>query len=98
MLIGTTPTHRFNIPFDASLIDEARVIYRQMGREVLRKETEAFKKEGNVLSVSLSQEEAFLFDATDVTYQLRVKTLDGKVLNTKPKTIPVIECLDREVL
>lgn len=98
MLIGTTPTHIFRLPFDTSSVAAARVIYRQMGREVLRKETEAFKKEGNVLSVSLSQEETFLFDATDVTYQLRVKTLDGTVLNTKPKTIPAVECLDSEVL
>ena len=98
MLIGTTPTHIFRLPFDTSLVAEAREIFRQEGREVLRKETADFKKEGNVLSVSLSQEETFLFDATDVTYQLRVKMLDGTVLNTKPKTIPVIECLDREVL
>ena len=98
MIRGTTPTHNFKLPFDGALVKEARAIYRQLTKEVLRKETKDFEREGNILSVLLSQEETFLFDCTPVTYQLRVKTTDGKVLNTKPRTIKVEECLDSEVL
>lgn len=44
MIIGTTPTHHFDLPFDASMVSAARVIYKQNGTEILRKETEDFKK------------------------------------------------------
>ena len=98
MIKGTTPTHKFKLPFDAALVEKARVIYKQWTKEVLRKETKDFKMDGNMLSVSLSQEETFLFDCSPVTYQLRVKTTYGKVLSTKPETIRVEDCLDCEVL
>lgn len=98
MMKGTTPTHIFTLPFDTSIVKCARVIYKQYAKEVLRKDTEAFKKDGSKLSVDLSQEETFLFSSADVTYQLRVKTIHGKVLNTKPKKISVEDCLDCEVL
>lgn len=98
MIRGTTPTHHFNLPFEASLVSEARVIYHQWGKEILRKETEDFQMEGNTLSVSLSQEETFLFDCTPVILQLRVRTTSGNVMNTKPMTVSVDDCLDSEVL
>lgn len=97
-MIGTTPTHRFKIPFDSSLVSRARVIYQQWGKEILRKENKDFRMEGDMLSISLSQEETFLFDCTPVTLQLRVRTTSGEVLKTDPITISVDDCLDREVL
>ena len=98
-MIGTTPTHRWTLPFDAALVAEARVIYKQSGEEILRKETEHFTMEGQKLSVTLTQEETFLFKHTSpVVMQLRVRTTDGKVLKTKPATKALTECLDREVI
>lgn len=98
MIRGTTPTHYFNLPFEASLVDKARVIYHQWGKEILRKETEDFKMEGNTISVSLTQEETFLFDCTPVILQLRVRTTSGEVMNTKMITVSSEDCLDCEVL
>lgn len=99
MIVGTTPTHHFDLPFEASKVAAARVIYTQLGKEILRKETTDFKKEGNRISVNLSQEDTFLFDCrASVKYQLRVRDTSGKVLNTKPRIISVEECLDCEVL
>ena len=99
MIIGTTPTHHFDLPFDASMVSAARVIYKQNGTEILRKETDDFKKEGNRISVTLSQEETFLFDwRCSVKCQLRVRDVSGKVMNTKTLIISTEECLDCEVL
>lgn len=98
-MIGTTPTHTWTFPFDTSLVAEARMIYKQSGAEILRKETEHFTMEGQKLSVTLSQEETFLFDCrTPVKIQLRVRTTGGRVLKTTPISIRITECLDREVL
>lgn len=99
MISGTTQTHVFRIPFDSSQLSAARVIYKQGSKEILRKETKDFIKEGNTIKVNLTQEDTFLFDCkTSVKYQLRVRNIRGKVLATKVKIIPVDECLDNEVL
>ena len=99
MMRGTTPTHTFRLPFDTALLASARVVYKQGQREVLRKETEAFTKEGNTLKLTLSQEETLLFDCKgSVKLQLRVKTAAGQVLAMKPRIVTVDECLDGEVL
>lgn len=97
-MIGTTPTHYFTLPFDTSLVAVAQVTYKQWGKIVLQKRTVDFKMEGNKLSVSLSQEDTFLFEASEVKYQLRVKTTSGKTLKTKVFTMSLEECLDCEVL
>lgn len=98
-MIGTTPTHTWTLPFDASLVAEARAIYKQSGEEILRKETEHFAMDGQKLSVTLSQEETFRFDCrTPVKIQLRVRTTSGTVLKTVPLTKTPTECLDREVI
>lgn len=98
-MIGTTPTHTWALPFDASLVAEARAIYKQSGEEILRKETEHFTMEGQKLSVTLSQEETFLFDCrTPVKIQLRIRTTAGQALKTPVIVKTPTECLDREVL
>lgn len=99
MIKGTTPTHHFELPFEASRVAAARVIYKQGNIEVLRKETEDFKKDGNRISVTFSQDETFLFDSRiSVKCQLRVRDISDKVMNTKPMIISIEECLDCEVL
>lgn len=99
MIRGTTPTHIFNLPFSADLVAAARVIYKQGQKEILRKETEDFTKDGKSLRTTLTQEDTLLFDCKlNVKIQLRVKTTDGAVLATKPRLVTVEECLDGEVL
>lgn len=99
MIRGTTPTHTFNLPFSTDLVTSARVIYKQGQKEILRKETADFVKAGKSLKVTLTQEDTLLFDCRlMVKLQLRVKTTEGAVLNTKPRLVSVEECLDEEVL
>lgn len=97
-MIGTTPTHIFRLKIDTSLVKVAQVTYEQWGKIVLQKKTKDCEMEGNKISVSLSQEDTFLFEASEVKYQLRVKTTSGKTLKTKVFTMSLEECLDREVL
>lgn len=99
MIINTTPTHIFRLPFDAALVASARVVYKQGPKEVLRKETGDFTKDGNRVKVTLTQEETLRFDChLSAKVQLRVKTTTGAVLAMKPRLISVEECLDKEVL
>lgn len=99
MIRGTTPTHTFKLPFDTSLLSSARVVYKQGEKEVLRKETEAFFMEENILRVTLTQDESLRFDCRrSVKLQLRVRTKTGQVLAMKPYVVSVDECLDDEVL
>ena len=99
MIRGTTPTHIFNLPFEAETIAAVRITYAQGQKEILRKETADVTKDGRRLSVTLTQEETLRFDCRfSVKVQLRVTTADGTALATKPRIVPVDECLDGEVL
>lgn len=99
MIIGTTPTHTFNLPFSTDIITSARFIYQQNGQEVLRKTTTDLRLGEMSISADLTQEDTFLFDCRhSVKLQVRVRTIEGKVLSTKPRLLPVEECLDTECL
>ena len=98
MRVGTTPTYVFQLPEGADSVKTAKVTFRQNRTVILEKKEECII-EDNVVKVSLSQEETFLFDArykTDV--QLRVVTPSGDALSSDIYTLEVAECIDREVL
>lgn len=99
MYRGTTPTHRFTIPFECSLLKEIRIYYKQGDEVILVKETPVCKCEDCTITVDLTQEETFLFNCTkNVSIQLRVLTKQGQSLITKPKVVDVGECFSEEVL
>lgn len=99
MIRGTTPTHVFTLPFETTLVSSARVIYKQGTKEVIRKENEDIIREGKALRLTLSEEETLRLDCRlSVKIQLRVRTIAGQVLATKPMIVTVDECLDNEVL
>lgn len=99
MIPGTTPTHTFKLPFSTDIVTAARFIYKQYGKEVLRKTTRELRMGERSISADLTQEETFVFDSrTDVQIQARVRTLTGKVFSTKARRITVDECLDTECL
>ena len=99
MIGGTTPTHTFNIPFDTSMLKEIKVLYTQNDALVLEKYTSDCKLDGATISVTLTQEDTFLFDYKKVVeIQLRVLTLGGEALTSVPEKVGVSKCLDNEVL
>lgn len=99
MIRGTTPTHTFTLPCDASMVKEVMVIYGQDDTEVFHKDTEDCKLEGDTVSVTLTQEDTFLFDHKKrVQIQLRVLTDGGDALASDVKITSIKKCLNEEVL
>lgn len=81
MIRGTTPTLEFTLPFDTGLLAEAWVTVSQLKREVFTKELEECSRDGNKLSVTLTQEETLKLECSHKTeIQVRVRTADGTAL------------------
>ena len=96
---GTTPTHIFNIPIDASYVEEVKIIYLQKNKEILLKRKEDCELVGSQIIVKLTQEETFVFTPGEkIKISLRLLINNGEVLSADPIIVSVDECLDREVL
>jgi hypothetical protein len=99
MIQGTTPTHQFTIPMDATVVQMVRVVYAQKDKVLLVKEGDECRVEGNVIEVKLSQEETLLFDEfSSVQIQVRVLTTAGDALASDLIRVPCGAILDKEVL
>lgn len=108
MIRGTTPTHTFNVyysegknktPFNVALIGKVKIIYAQADKVILTKHTEDCNMKDGTISVTLTQEETFLFDSKKpVQIQVRVLTTGGQVVATNIKEQDVGKCLEEEVL
>lgn len=99
MIRGTTPTHIFSLPFEASIIADLRIIYAQNGEEKVVKKLEDCTADGQTITVTLSQEDTFKFDCSKtVQLQVRVLTLGGEALSSEVIIITVEQCLNEEVL
>ena len=99
MIRGTTPTHIFTLPFDASVVQSMRVIYSQDGTPVITKTLENCTIEAEAVSVKLSQEDTLAFDYTKlVEIQIRVLTPAGDALASDIICVSVARCLENEVL
>lgn len=99
MRLGTTPKHEFTLPFDISLVKEFKVTYKQNGKIILEKYLEDFEVNQNTLSVTLTQEETFLFaEGVNIEVQARVLIVGGDAFSSEIRIITAQKCLDREVL
>ena len=98
---GTTPTHTFTLPFDATMIAKARVLYSQNDAVILRKEGSDITIDGNTLVVRLSQEDTFKFTLGFQKYveiQVRVLTPANESIVSDIIRVPVDRCLEEDVL
>lgn len=93
----TTPTHTFNLPFEANTIDKLILSYKQNGNVILEKTKEDVELTGRKLIVVLTQEETSLFDDRKAFVQLRVKIGD-KVLASNIIELYVTDVLNEEVM
>jgi len=99
MRLGTTPKHTFTFPFDVSKIANVKITYSQAGRIILEKYLKDCNVEGQTLTLTLTQEDTFLFmENKSVEIQARVVTLGGEVLASDVVRVLVERCLDEEVL
>lgn len=96
---GTTPSFSFTLPFDTSVVEKAKVIFKQDNRIVLEKYNEQCTLDGNTIHVKLTQEETYLFESDKYAkMQLRVLTTGGDALASEIFEVFVEEFLDDEVL
>lgn len=99
MIRGTTPTHTFTLPFDASFIKCVKVIYAQNDKVIFSKETTDCTLSGNTVTTKLTQADTLAFDCHyAVQIQVRALTLGDDALASDIYTVSVGKCLDGEVL
>lgn len=99
MIQGTTPTHKFHLPFNADNIKKVRISYEQNGKIVLTKEMKDCEQDGECLMTTLTQEETLKFDANvNVRIQLHVLNGNDNAIASKPISVPVYVLLDKRVI
>lgn len=99
MIKGTTPLHIFNVPIEASVISNVEITYSQADEVILKKGVSECLIEDNRIAVVLSQEDTLKFNhKRRVQIQLRVKTVDDKVLSSSVIQREIEQCLSGEVL
>ena len=81
MIRGTTPTLKFLIPFDTSLLATAYITLAQNDEVILEKELTECECGGRYLSVRLKQEDTLKLQCDCKTeIQVRAKTQEGDSL------------------
>jgi hypothetical protein len=97
---GTTPTHEFELPYPIALVDDIRVVYGQNKKAIIVKTINDCTLTEGQISISLTQEETFLFSASKkVEIELRIKLANGKVVRTEePIILRVIGSMSDEVI
>lgn len=109
---ATTPVHTFEFPFSPQELTKILLTYSQDtedGEVILNKTKEDFTFDGNIGSVTLTQEETNLFEAMCgchtscnntpyVLIQIRAKTTNGQALATDVWRVPLKNVLNDEVL
>ena len=96
---GTTPTHKFTLPFDTGLLAAVRIVYAQLDNVVLVKTGEDLTLSGDTITTSLTQTETLQFTCkAPVEIQVRVLTLSGDAHNSDIVKVSVDRCLEDEVI
>lgn len=99
MIRGTTPEHKFTIPFDTALVDKVKIIYAQDDVVVFEKETADCVLDGMTVTTRLTQEDTLKLDHKKaVQIQLRILTTGGQALASIIEKVGVSQLLDDEVL
>ncbi len=97
MIRGSTPTHIFHLSLDADLIHKVRILYAQDGVCVLKKEDVDCVKDGQTITVKLTQEDTLTFKEGKVEIQLRVLTPTGDSISSRIHVVDVHRLLENEV-
>lgn len=99
MIRGTTPTHTFQIPLEASMVKDVRISYAQGGVVLAEKTKNDCTLSGNEIKTKLTQEDTLKFrESKPIEVQLRVLTTDGDVMATNIYTLSACKALNEEVL
>lgn len=95
---GTTPDQNFELPFSTSLLSKVSVTYTQKGKVVLIKKLKDCKLKDNSITVTLTQQDTFLFDPNNIVIvQIKLMTTDNEVMLSDDYRLLVKEAYDKEV-
>lgn len=99
MKMGSTPTHTFTVPYEASSIRKIRVSYGQNGKElVCKSESDCVLEEG-ILSCTLTQRDTLQFDhRKPLEIQVKILLNTGDVFLSDLIICDVEYALCREIL
>lgn len=87
---GTTPTIIVDCPFDADSLAAADLTIVQLGKAVIEKKLQDFRRVEDGLAVTLTQEETLaLSDKYAVEAQVELKSISGTVVTHEPVTFKV---------
>lgn len=82
---GATPTITVDCPFDADSLAAAELIIMQLGKAVIEKKLQDFRRVEDGLAVTLTQEETLaLNDRYTVEAQAKLKSISGTVVTHEP--------------
>lgn len=98
MIRGTTPTHTFTLPFDTGELDSVYITYAQAGKTKIEKSIEDCMRDGNRLSVQLTQEETLSLTSgymTDIQIAARV---GGTVMRSQIIQVQTHKILKEEAI
>lgn len=81
MIRGTTPTYRFELPFEVALIKKLWITYAQFESELFTLTEADCEMNGNMVTVTLSQEQTLKLNANSFAeIQFRVLMHDDTAL------------------
>lgn len=83
MIIGTTPTHIFTLPYDTNLIKDLVITYSQYDTMVFQKSLSDCTLSGNKIAVNLSKEDTTKLKDDIYNIQIEVTTQEDKVIKSK---------------
>ena len=96
---GTTPTHAFELPFDAELVSKARFVYSQEGEVVCVKTGDDVSITPEGVSTTLTQEDTYAFiPDTQIKLLLRILTTYGDALVSDPVWFLCRGCECKEIM
>ena len=88
MFRGTTPTHTFILPIEASLLTDAYITYAQHGSTKIEKRLSDCVRDDNKLVVVLSQLETLSLMANNLTEIQVAAKVGGKVMRSQIISVP----------
>lgn len=99
MYRASTPECSWDLGTDAASLDSIKITFKQAGIIVLEKDKEDLTCDGNTVSFTMTQEETKAFKAfRPANVQIRIKTTEGKVIDSTIDTFNIEKVLNDEVL
>lgn len=104
---GTTPTHRFILPFDIPEDAIVRVVYAQCDKVLIEKDISQCSIDKNIITVKLTDSDTLKFNCKrflykgelkkwDAEIQIGVKAADGTKVWSDTLTVKVDKCLKED--